>query len=120
MFLDNDLVEFCRRLPNRFKLRNGERKYLLKQVARRLLPSAIIDRKKKGFGIPLGKWLREVPAEPPLSPLPDMRTDYVRRAFTAHRTGAADHRLFLWSWLAAQGFAGQMTPAAIAAAPSTG
>ena len=58
---------------------------------------------------PLAKWLREVPAEPPLAALPGTRSAYARRAFGQHRSGAADHRLFLWSWLAAQGFAGQMS-----------
>jgi asparagine synthase (glutamine-hydrolysing) len=114
VFLDNDLVEFCRRLPNRFKLRGGQRKYLLKQVARRLLPTAIVDRKKKGFGIPLAKWLREFPAVPPLARLPGVRPDFAARAFTAHRSGTADHRLLLWSWLAAQAFAGQVMPPAFA------
>src|SRR5207237_8854900 len=98
-FLDNDLVEFCRRLPNHFKLRNGERKYLLKQVARRLLPKAIFERKKKGFGIPLAKWLRSVPADPPFRPIDGVRAARVRRAWDEHRAGRADHRLFLWTWL---------------------
>src|SRR5262249_38683149 len=82
-----------------------ERKYLLKKVARTLLPSSIVDRKKKGFGIPLAKWLREVPASAPLAPLPDVRVDYARRAFAEHRAGQADHRLFLWNWLAMQAHA---------------
>ena len=109
VFLDNDLVDFCQRLPTQFKLRGSERKYLLKKVARRLLPAKIVDRKKKGFGIPLAKWLQEVPVDPPLVRLPGMRTDYARRAFVKHRSGAADHRLFLWSWLAAQGFARELS-----------
>jgi hypothetical protein len=56
-------VEFCQRLLSQFKLRRGERKYLLKRVARCLLPKEIVGRTKKGFGILLAKWLREVPAE---------------------------------------------------------
>lgn len=104
VFLDNDLVDFCRRLPYRFKLRNGERKYLLKKAARRVLPPSIVDRKKKGLGIPVAKWLREVPHEPPLTPLPGARVDYARRAFAEHRSKAHDHRLFLWSWIGMQGF----------------
>jgi asparagine synthase (glutamine-hydrolysing) len=106
VFLDNDLVEFCRRLPNRFKFRHGDRKYLLKKVARRLLPPAIVDRKKKGFGIPLAAWLKDVPAVPPLGPIAGVKTDFAARAFQDHRSGRADHRLFLWSWLAVQGFGG--------------
>jgi asparagine synthase (glutamine-hydrolysing) len=101
VFLDNDLVAFCERLPNRFKFRNGERKYLLKQVARSLLPKAIVDRKKKGFGIPLAKWLREMP-EPTFQPVPGVKTDWVRQGSADHRSGRADHRLFLWSWMSAQ------------------
>lgn len=102
VFLDNDLVDFCRRLPNHFKLRNGERKYLLKQVARRQLPAGISDRKKKGFGIPLATWLRSEPAEPPLRPIEGVRLGWVRQAWDDHRAGRADRRLFLWTWLSLQ------------------
>jgi asparagine synthase (glutamine-hydrolysing) len=105
VFLDNDLVDFCRCLPNRFKLRNGDRKFLLKKVARTLLPSSIISRKKKGFGMPLAKWLRQVPAVLPLLPLPDVRMGYVQRAFNEHRGGRADHRLLLWDWIVIQAYA---------------
>jgi asparagine synthase (glutamine-hydrolysing) len=118
VFLDNDLVDFCRRLPARFKLRGAERKYLLKQVARRLLPAEIVGRQKKGFGIPLAKWLREVPVDPPLAKLPGVRTEFPARAFAAHRSGASDHRLLLWSWLAVQGFAGQVMPTKFAPVPA--
>lgn len=105
VFLDNDLAEFCQRLPNRFKYRNGERKYLLKQVARSLLPSSIVDRKKKGFGIPLAKWLREATQKTPLAPVPGVKTSYAEAAFADHRAGRADRRLFLWSWHSMQSFA---------------
>ncbi len=105
VFLDNDLVAFCQRLPHRFKMRGRARKYLLKRVAERLLPRHILERKKKGFGIPLAQWLKDVPATPPLSEAGGLSTTYARHAFSAHRSGAADHRLFLWNWLALQAFA---------------
>ena len=104
VFLDNDLVEFSRRLPNRFKFRNGDRKYLLKKVAQKLLPSAIVNRKKKGFGIPLNKWLKEAPDILPVSPFNGLRTAFAQNAFAEHRRGDRDHRLFLWSWLSLQAF----------------
>jgi asparagine synthase (glutamine-hydrolysing) len=116
VFLDNDLVDFCRRLPNRFKFHNGQRKYLLKKVAERLLPASIIERKKKGFGIPLAKWLREDTAPPPLGPLAGTRTEFARIAFDRHRAGAADNRLFLWSWMSAQAFADRLRPKAVPSA----
>src|SRR5262249_2962541 len=60
IFLDNDLVELCRRLPSRFKFRNGQCKYLLKKVMARRLPPTILARRKKGFGVPLASWLRSL------------------------------------------------------------
>ncbi|MGH7103870.1 MAG: asparagine synthase-related protein, partial [Acetobacteraceae bacterium] len=102
VFLDNDLVEFCRRLPGRFKYRNGERKYLLKRALKGIVPAGALARPKKGFGIPLASWLRTIPATPPMEPLPGMRLDRVAQAWQEHRSGAADHRLFLWSWLSLQ------------------
>jgi asparagine synthase (glutamine-hydrolysing) len=102
VFLDNDLVAFCQRLPHRFKYRNGTRKYLLKRALQRDLPADILRRPKKGFGIPLAKWLRSEPAALPLDPVPGIRMDRVRQAWTEHREGRRDHRLFLWSWLSLQ------------------
>jgi asparagine synthase (glutamine-hydrolysing) len=58
-FLDAEVVEFARRLPHRFKFRAGERKYILKRALVGLVPDGILKRPKKGFGIPLAKWLRE-------------------------------------------------------------
>jgi asparagine synthase (glutamine-hydrolysing) len=102
VFLDNDLVEFCRRLPNRFKIRRGQRKYLLKRALRGLVPDDVLTRAKKGFGIPLAAWLRTSPSEPPLTAVGGARIEPVSKRWLQHRAGIADHRLFLWSWLALQ------------------
>ena len=102
IFLDNDLVEFCRRLPNRFKIRRGQRKYLLRRALRGLVPDNVLVRPKKGFGIPLAKWLRTTPTKPPLVPVDGMRMERVLDRWAQHRAGKADQRLFLWSWLALQ------------------
>ena len=50
VFLDNDLVDFCARLPMRCKYRPGQRKYLLKKALAGWLPKNILDQPKKGFG----------------------------------------------------------------------
>jgi asparagine synthase (glutamine-hydrolysing) len=102
IFLDNDLVEFCRRLPNRFKIRHGQRKYLLRRALRGLIPDEVLARPKKGFGIPLTDWLRSTPSEPPLEAVQGIRMERVGERWAEHRTGTADHRLFLWSWLTLQ------------------
>ena len=104
VFLDNDLVEFCRRLPHRFKLRGGRRKHLLKRALEGLLPPEVARRPKKGFGVPTAKWLRTLPPTPPLAPVAGVRMAEVAQAWSDHRSGAADHRLFLWSWLSLQSF----------------
>ena len=56
-FLDIDLVELLLRVPAHIAFPDGEAKALLKPLARRLLPPAILDRPKTGFGIPIRQWL---------------------------------------------------------------
>ena len=102
VFLDNDLVEFCRRLPGRFKLRNGQRKWLFKQAMREWLPPETIERRKKGFGIPLAKWLRGWPT-PCGNGLLDgagIRHEALHEQWQAHAAAKADERLLLFAWLA--------------------
>jgi asparagine synthase (glutamine-hydrolysing) len=57
-FLDHKVMEFCARLPAAYKLRGTTLKYLLKRAGRKLLPPEIIHRRKQGFGIPVGDWMR--------------------------------------------------------------
>jgi asparagine synthase (glutamine-hydrolysing) len=102
VFLDNDLVDFCCRLPDQFKYRNGERKFLLKKALEPMLPESIVHRRKKGFGIPLADWMRYVPKTIPLSAVPGMRLNRVEKAWQDHRSKREDNRLFLWSWLSLQ------------------
>ena len=102
VFLDNDLVEFCSRLPSRFKYRHGQRKYLLKRALKGHLPNQILNRSKKGFGIPLAKWLRTIPEVVPADPLPGIDIEIMQRYWRDHRNGHSDHRLLLWSWLSLQ------------------
>jgi len=110
VFLDNDLVDFCCRLPHQFKFRNGQRKYLLKKALEPLLPRSTLDRKKKGFGIPVADWMREIPKTPPLDPVPGMNTGRMETAWRDHRSGRADNRLLLWTWLGLQHTLRSATP----------
>lgn len=56
--LDHQVVEFAWRLPERFLIRNGQSKWLLKSVLSRYVPAELMERPKMGFGVPLNKWLR--------------------------------------------------------------
>jgi asparagine synthase (glutamine-hydrolysing) len=84
--LDNDIIKFAFSLPSTYKLRGGTTKFLFKLAARRHLPPGIADRAKKGFGIPLSRWLR--------GPLADRMADVVG-ASPAWDTGLLDRRFFV-------------------------
>ena len=57
--LDHEVVEFSARIPAKFKYRNTQSKYILKRMAEHHLPNEIVYREKKGFGIPIAKWLKK-------------------------------------------------------------
>lgn len=102
-FLDLDVAEYILRLPPALK----EDKYLLKKLMRGRIPDAIIDRPKKGFGIPLGFWLRGplyewaravlTPAK--LTADGVLEPTEVDRLLYQHKAGQADHRKKLWTLL---------------------
>ena len=57
-FLDHHVMEFAASLPEKFKLRGLTTKYLLKRMLKKLLPAENLDRRKMGFGVPIGHWFR--------------------------------------------------------------
>jgi len=57
-FLDHRLVEYSMTIPQEFKIRNGEPKYILKKAVEGIVPNNIIYRKKQGFAAPVSEWLR--------------------------------------------------------------
>lgn len=56
--LDHRLVEFALRLPLQMKMRNGRGKWILRNLVSRYVPDELMDRPKRGFGIPIDSWLR--------------------------------------------------------------
>jgi asparagine synthase (glutamine-hydrolysing) len=102
--LDHRLVEFALRLPVSLKIRDGARKYLLKKVAGRLLPAAILNRPKQGFGVPLAVWCRgrlreaftDVLRSPRLRQRGYFRVGEIDRLLDEHLAGRRNHDLRLW------------------------
>jgi asparagine synthase (glutamine-hydrolysing) len=93
-FLDIDLVNFARKIPANYKLRNGTTKFILKKALEPLLPADVLYRKKKGFGSPIGPWFKDQKLN--FSP----NNDFEQRMLKAHQAGRQDNRSYLWnSWV---------------------
>jgi asparagine synthase (glutamine-hydrolysing) len=103
--LDNEVVEFAARLPAAVKIRNGRRKHILKEAATGLVPSAILERRKQGFGVPIDVWFRTSPrdlfADVLLSTRARQRgyfeSRFVERLVREHAAGRRDHSARLWA-----------------------
>jgi asparagine synthase (glutamine-hydrolysing) len=106
-FLDYELVEFVMGLPTELKLKGFTSKYVLKKAMKPFLPKEVIQRKKKGFGVPIAKWvkgpLREL-FEELLSPERIRREgflnpEYVTTLLQDHLMNKKDNRKQLWTLL---------------------
>ena len=106
-FLDHELVEFVMSLPSKFKLKGFTSKNILKKAMKNWLPDEVIKRPKKGFGVPIAKWvkgpLRELFADL-LSP--DrirqegfLNPEYVATLLHDHLENKKDNRKELWTLL---------------------
>jgi asparagine synthase (glutamine-hydrolysing) len=102
--LDHKLVEFAATIPPELKLRGNMRKYIFKRAVRGVLPEEIIDRPKRGFAIPLGKWfrgrlgdfVRDLLLSDTARQRGLFRTEYVEDLLDLHNKGK-DLDLQLWS-----------------------
>jgi asparagine synthase (glutamine-hydrolysing) len=109
-FLNHTLVEYLAGVPHRFKLHGLTTKYLLRRAMQSRLPKEIVTRGKKGFNMPVAKWLTG-----PLRPLvEDLFTEerlkrdgyfdaaFVRQLLDDHMAGRTDQRKLLWTLMAFQ------------------
>jgi asparagine synthase (glutamine-hydrolysing) len=106
-FLDHELVEFVMGLPSKLKLKRLTSKYILKNAMKNWLPDQVINRPKKGFGVPIAKWvkgpLRELFGDL-LSPDRIRRegffnAEYVTALLQHHLLNQRDNRKQLWTLL---------------------
>jgi len=106
-FLDHKLVEFVATIPSHLKLKGWEKKHILIQCLKGILPDSILNRRKQGFSIPLRAWLQ--------GPLRDLLHGYlspsrlrnsrlfqaktVQRILDEHQRGIRNHETQLWALL---------------------
>jgi asparagine synthase (glutamine-hydrolysing) len=100
-------VQFCLRLPARFRRRAGQSKWILRQVLRRYLPEHLIPAEKKGFVVPLAQWLRgplrewaeDLLAEERLAESGVLAVEGIRQDWREHCSGRLDRNRRLWNVL---------------------
>jgi asparagine synthase (glutamine-hydrolysing) len=112
--LDTNLIEFAWRVPFSMKVREGKGKWLMRETLYRHVPKALIDRPKRGFGVPMEHWLRDELrdwAEELLSEARLKREGYfhpepIRQKWKEHLAGTRNWHFYLWdvlmfqAWLA--------------------
>jgi asparagine synthase (glutamine-hydrolysing) len=114
--LDHRVVEFAWRLPLALKIREGQGKWLLRQVLYRHVPPELVDRPKMGFGVPIDHWLRG-PLKPWAEALIEpkrlksegyLNPSLIQEKWKQHQSGRRNWSYYLWdvlmfqAWLEAQ------------------
>jgi len=105
--LDHLLMEYVATIPSDLRLRGETGKYLLKRAMADSLPSEILGRRKMGFGVPLGTWLRRELREMARDTLLGsaarqrgiFRSVEVERLLQVHDSGRRDYSARLWALL---------------------
>jgi asparagine synthase (glutamine-hydrolysing) len=104
-FLDHRLIEFAAGLPASLKVRRFQLKYILKRAVEKWLPHRIVYRQKRGFSVPIARWMRRelrptldrTLAEDKLKRQGLFEPTFVRRLLQDHWAGHADNRKTLWT-----------------------
>jgi asparagine synthase (glutamine-hydrolysing) len=110
--LDHHLVEFAMRIPSSLKIRNGSGKWIFRRAIEDLVPPAVMQRPKRGFGVPLATWMTremryrlDAVTDPQGALAEYIDTAAARALREEHISGRRDHHAMMWklivldSWL---------------------
>lgn len=103
--LDHLFVEFAFRVPVHYKVKDRSTKYMLKQLAYKLLPHEMIDRPKMGFAMPVAQWInsdwKEMSEDLVIGRRALQRGNfnevYLKHIMAEHRRGRRDHSYIIWT-----------------------
>jgi len=103
-FLDNCLTEYVMGLPSSFKVRNGKKKFILRQALRGIVPDYVLDAKKIGFSVPYSNWLKgplkdymqQVLTDPLLKENNIFNSSQINKCINEHCNGKRDFGFLLW------------------------
>jgi asparagine synthase (glutamine-hydrolysing) len=106
-FLDYEFVEFMMGLSSQWKLKRFTSKYILKKAFGKTLPDEIIHRKKKGFGVPIAKWVKgplkelfgDLLSSDRIRREGFLNPEYVTTLLQDHLLNKKDNRKQLWTLL---------------------
>ena len=106
-FLDRKVVDYANSLPLRYKIKGLKTKYILKKLMEDKLPKEIVNRKKKGFGLPIAEWINGPLKGFVLESLDRKKIDnqglfnpdYIDKLLNNHFSKKADNRKLIWTLL---------------------
>lgn len=106
-FLDHKVMEFAASLPLKYKLNGSQTKYVLKKAFAKEIPPSFLNRKKKGFGVPVGRWFSGELSDFVRDMLLSTRAlkkdifsrDYLTKLISEHDLGKRDHTHRIWALL---------------------
>lgn len=100
-FLDTHVVEFINSLPKKYKINGTKVKVALKEIMKDKLPVQIVNRPKKGFGIPVSKWIRDDLKKQIMDTLKIkdsfFNAAYIKRLLMEHNSKKQNHRKLIWN-----------------------
>ena len=105
--VDYRIVEFSQKIPFEYKYKNGEGKYILKDILYEYLPKELFERPKSGFTVPLKNWFRnelkeyvyETLSRSNLEKIEDINIDYVNQLIESHMNGSTNNYHHIWTLL---------------------
>lgn len=120
-FLDHRIINLAWSMPLSMKMRNGQTKWILRQVLYKYVPKELIERPKMGFGIPIGGWMRD-PLKDWVEGLLDgsrlkqegfFDAEFIRLRWQEHLSGKRNGQSFLWTVLMFQSWLEKQKPGAL-------